>query len=240
MPIKRIGKFLETSDLGIAHSLGIETSQLEHCVREIKTRRILGAFGCPVFGFNQDNLDFLRELPFLKQVWFWDIKLKDISGLCSLAELEYFGVHEKRPAIDFSKFPRLQKIVWYPVRNDSGFEKLSELRELDIWRFKTKDRLYDGIELPVGLKRLDLNWCNPTSLKGLPLLLDLEELQIHYCRNLESIASITECAPNLKRLVITRCANLSDFKVVQDYELERLFINIKGKTFADKTNNTFA
>lgn len=234
MPIERIGKYLETSDLGITHSLGIETSQIESCIREVQGKQILGAFGCPTFGFTQDNFNFLNELPFLKQIWFWEITLNDISGLYSLSNLEYFGVHDKRPAIDFSRFSQLQEAVWHPVRKDSGLGHLNKLRELDIWQFKPKDKSYTSIELPNNLKKIDLNWCNPISLEGMPILKELEELQIHYCRNLESIESIFEFAPNLKRLVITCCANLSNFEIVQEHEWEHIYINIKGKTVANK------
>jgi hypothetical protein len=237
MPITRIGKYLESADLGITNSLGIESIQLESCIREIQKRKILGAFGSPAFGFEEDNVNFFNELPFLKQVWFWEINLKDISGLYALNELEYFGVQDKRPAIDFSKFPKLKKAVWQPVRKDSGLEQLANLRELDVWRFKPKDKSYASIGLPNSLKELELNWCNPVTLDGMPLLDELEELQIHYCRNLETIESIFKFAPNLKRLVITRCANLTNFETVHEREWEHLYINIKGKTIANKALN---
>ncbi|MEM7468333.1 MAG: hypothetical protein AAF387_15795, partial [Pseudomonadota bacterium] len=209
MPIKRVGKFLETSDLGITRSVGIETTQIARCVSHIQKKKILGAFGCPAFGFRQDNLDFLNELALLKQVWFWEIDLKDISGLYALDNLEYFGVHEKRDSIDFSQFPRLRKAVWHPVKNDRGLDELDALLELDIWRYKPKDKSYETLEIPASIEKLDLNWCNPSSLDQMPMLENLLELQIHYCRNLTTINSLLDFAPNLRRLVITRCANLT-------------------------------
>ena len=102
-----------------------------------------------------------------------------------------------------------------------------------VWRFKPKDKSYSSIELSRSLKKLDLNWCNPTSLSEMPILNNLEELQIHYCRNLESVTSLFDVAPNLKRLVITRCPKLSEFDVVNEREWEHLYINIKGKAVAN-------
>ena len=236
MPIERIDKFLETSDLGVTHSLGIETHLIDDCIREIQKRNILGVFGCPVFGFKQDNLDFCQDMPFIRQVWFWEINLKDIEGLYALSNLEYFGVSDKRPPIDFSRFPRLKKAVWQPIKNDSGLENLVELKELDVWRFKPKEKSYSNIPLSKSLRKLELNWCNPVSLDGMPVLDKLEVLQIHYCRNLESIASLLDVAPNLKRLVISRCANLSDYEIVNERDWEHLYINIKGKIVANKSS----
>ncbi|MBR9883429.1 MAG: hypothetical protein GYB21_07115 [Oceanospirillales bacterium] len=99
MTIERLWKFLETSDLGITHSLGIESNQI--FFRAIRRRKTLGAFGCPIFGFKEDNFDFMNEVPFLNQFWFLEINIKDITGIYSLHELKYLGVQDKRPAIDF-------------------------------------------------------------------------------------------------------------------------------------------
>jgi len=50
----------------------------------------------------------------------------------------------------------------------------------------------------------------------MPYLPKLTELQIHYCRNLESVNAITKFAPNLKRLVVTRSANLTHYEAIND------------------------
>lgn len=236
MPITRIDKYLETEDLGITHSLGIESDLLDSCVSEIKRRKIKGIFGCPVFGFKEDNFDFMHEIQFVVQVWFWEMKLKNIEGIYSLSDLEYFGVMEKRPAIDFSRLPKLEKVVWHPIRKDQGLESLSKLKQLDVWRYKSKEKNYANLQLPENIEKLDLNWCNPISLDQMQEMPNLKELQIHYCRNIESINSITRVAPNLKCLVITHCANLENYSIVQDLNLDHLYINIKGKTVA---NNAF-
>jgi len=234
MPIQRVKKFLETEDIGRYHSLGIESEHLKRCVKEIAKRNIHGVFGCPVFGFKERNLDFLNELPVIKQIWFWEIDLDNLEGLYSLKELEYFGIHERRPSIDFSLFENLSRVVWHPIRGDHGLGTLPNLEELDVWRFRPKDKDYSNIEVPKSVTKLDLNWCNPSTLEGMPSLPKLEELQIHYCRNLKYIDSLLSFAPNLKRLVITRCANLEDYKVIECKEWEKLIINIRGKYVANK------
>lgn len=208
MPIRRIGDFYITEDLGIVPSIGIETGKIDSIIQEITRQRFEGVFGCPVFGFKEENLDFLRRLHGLKQVWFWEIDLKNIEAIYSQTKLQYFGIHEKRPAIDFSRLPALVTVVWCPRNKDTGIMTLVKLRSLDIWRWKPKSKTYEGLELPVNLKKIDLNWCNPASLLGIPRLEKLEELQIHYCRNLVSISSLFDIAPNLKKLVIVNCPNL--------------------------------
>jgi hypothetical protein len=234
MPIRRVGKFLETEDLGITHSVGIESGMVDECVAEILRRNVRGVFGSSCFGFREDNLDFLRSTPDIEQVWFWEINLKDVEGLYALKNLRYFGIHEKRAPIDFSRFSNLERIVWQPRIKDSGVEQLSNLRHLDLWRFKSKGKSFRELQLPSALEKLEINWSNPTDLEGFPKLPNLRELQFHYCRNLVSIDRIADFAPNLERLIVTRCANLADYESAQDLDLEHLYININGKQVANK------
>ena len=237
MPITRVEKFLETDDLGIAHSLGIESGHLDDCVAEVNRRGIRGVFGSSVFGFKEDNLDFLNQLQGIRQVWFREIDLKDVAGLYSQKSLEYFGITTKRPAIDYSCFTELRYIVWEPIKHDSGIEKLKYLESLDVWRYKTKNKSFADLRLPGSLRKLEFNWCNQDSINALPVLQNLEELQLHYCRNIRSLKGLSELAPNLKKLIVTRCANLESFQEALDMNLEHIYINVRGKEVASNSIN---
>lgn len=81
MAIERAGQLLVDVDLAGRVSVGIETDQLLACVQEAKNKKADGVFGSHSFGFKQNNLDFLSELPKLTKIWFWDIQLKDVTGV---------------------------------------------------------------------------------------------------------------------------------------------------------------
>jgi hypothetical protein len=234
MPIARVGKFLETPDLGITYSLGIESGMVDDCIEEIQRRGIQGVFGSSCFGFREETLDFLNRIPATEQVWFWAIDLKDTSGLYALGELRRFGIHERRAPIDFSRFPKLHSMVWHPRTKDSGIEHLRSLSQLDLWRFKPKSKNYEDLQLPLSIEKLEINWSNPADLQGFPPLPNLRELQFHYCRNLVSLDSIADFAPNLRKLVVTRCPNLVSYASTNELALEHLYINIKNKAVANK------
>ena len=208
MPIERIENNLIFNDLGITPSLGIESQRLDDCISQVLSKGYKGVFGTPSFGFNQIDLDFLAKLPDVIQLWFWDVKIKNIDGIYDLKGLKYFGVHDKRAAIDFSRFSELEFINWHPIRKDSGIDSLTKLKRINIWRWKPKDKSYGDIPIPSCIQRLDLNWCIPESLEEMPKLEMLTELQIHRSRNLKSITNIADVAPNLKRLVITGCPHI--------------------------------
>src|SRR5215813_1456928 len=122
MPIARENGFLQTDDLAHVLSIGIESRRFDDCISRIKAKRVKGIFGCPSFGFEGSDLDFLREMPWVESVWFWDINLKNIDALYALQNLRHFGVHPKRPPIDFSRLKRLREVVVQLKAKDCGLE----------------------------------------------------------------------------------------------------------------------
>jgi hypothetical protein len=210
VPIQREGEFLWTHDLGIASSLGIESERLEACVAEATSRRAAGVFGHPSFGFTQPDLDFLARLPWVVQVWFWDVALRSVDGLYALRGLRYFNIYPKRPPVDFSRFPALESVVWFPLPRDRGLADAASVRHVALWHFKPRSKHFEGLELPPDLESLDINWANPSTLAGLRELPRLRRLELHRCRNLTSLGELPRIAPNLERLVITTSGRLTD------------------------------
>jgi hypothetical protein len=215
MGIQREGRFLVTHDLGTCSWLGIESDRMEKCLAEVRAKQYRGVFGTPDFGFREENLDFLREVPWVREVWFWDIDLKDVEGLYALHDLRSFGVHEKRPPVDFSRFPELEKAVWFFSPRDRGMESRPRLETLHLWRFHPKSKSFEGLQLSPALKTLEITFANPPNLDGFPTLPNLRRLKLARCRNLVTLAGLPGLAPWLEELIITtssRVTNVSALK----------------------------
>jgi len=228
MSIERKGQFLITEELGVTPSLGIESSQLRECISEIKERKFKGVFGAPYFGFREQNLDFLREIPWLTQIWFFDIDLKNIDAVYSLDDLTYFGVHPKRPPVDFSRFHKLETLVWIFKSKDKNIATLNSLKTLHIWHHNPKEKTFKGLELPPNLEVLEINWANADSVLDLPFLPKLKRIEFHRCRNLTSVAGLTSIAPKLEEIFITTSSKVSDdAKLLSLPSLKRAIINDK-------------
>jgi hypothetical protein len=193
-----------------AAGLGLESSRLEECIQEISRSRVTSVFGSPVFGFHESDLDFLARVPHVNAVWFWDLALKNVDGLYALDALVDFGVHPKRPAVDFSKLPKLRRVVWEYKRQDSGMGSLEGLEALHSWRYRDASKTFRNLVLPRNLVELEINWANVETLDGLPSLPNLRHLEIHRCRNLRSLGSIDKLFPELEHLVVAACGRVED------------------------------
>lgn len=211
MPIAREGPYFVSQDLAEVPSIGIESANLDACIREAKGRPYTSVFGSPAFGFFEVSLEALRELSHLEHVWFWDIKLNNIEAIYALSKLKSFGVHDKRPSIDFSRLPSLRKMVWVYKPTDIGISSL-QLKSLHLWRYAPKSRTFADLQIPTSLEELEINWASPASLDGLSPIHGLRRLQIHRCRNLESLAILPDLFPKLEYLVIGACGRIDSTK----------------------------
>ena len=195
-------------------SIGIESGRVAECVAEANRRGAVGVFGSPYHNFKEDNLDFLRDLRDVSRIWFWDVKLKNVDGIYALRNLRDFGVHPKRPGIDFSRLPTLETVVWYYNPRDKGLASLKRIRLLGIWHYNPKQRSFEGLDLPSGIEELGVCWANPESLVGLPKLQNVKRVNIAYCRNLKTIGELPRIAPNVEHLVVEACGRVSDGKEI--------------------------
>lgn len=207
MPIVRQGPFFVSQDLAVVPSLGLASSNLDACVRKAKSHPYLSVFGSPAFGFLEDSLDALDQLPQLEHIWFWDVSLNNIDALYGLSKLTSFGVHPKRPAIDFSRLRSLRQMVLTYKPSDVGIGSLP-LRSLDVWHFAPKEKSFARLELPGTLEALKILWANPAALAGLPCIPGLRRLEIHRCRNLASLATLPDLFPALEHLVVDACGRV--------------------------------
>lgn len=208
MPIAREGQFLVSRDLAHTPSLGLESATLDACLAEVRLRGFKAVFGSPVFGFLEESLDALEKLQGLEAIWFWDVNLRDIDAIYEHSSLQRFGIHDKRPPVDFSRLPLLKQVVWKHKASDVGIRSLSALERLHVWSYAPRSKSFADLELPSSLTALQVNWANPKTLDGMASVPGLRRLEIARCRNLEKLDAIPALFPNLEHLVITACGRI--------------------------------
>ena len=197
-------------------AVGVESHRIDECLAHYNHHGFRGLFGTPTFGFNQDNLDFLARATNAKWLWFWDVSLRNVDSVYSLAELEYFGINPKRPGIDFARLPALSTVINHWIKADTGISE-STITEYHLWHYKPTSKSFDGLEIPEGVQRLELYWANPATLAGLPVMKKLKVLQIHRCRNLQDLSDLPRIAPNLRELLATTSSKIDASAGVLDH-----------------------
>jgi len=197
-------------------AVGVKSDKVEACMAYYRQGNFVGLFGCPSFGFHQDNLDFLTQATDAQWLWFWDVKLKNIDALYQLDRVDYLGINPKRPGIDFSKLPSLKSVTNHWIKKDCGIAQ-SKIQEYNLWHYKPTSKSFEDLEIPSGVKRLELTWANPASLEGLPVMKKLKVLQIHRSRNLADLSALPRIAPNLEELLTTTSSKIDATVGVLDH-----------------------
>lgn len=214
-------------------ALGIDSTRLDEVIAYYHKKPFRGLFGHKSFGFDQSDLDFLARTLNATYLWLWDVKLDNIDGIYSLTELAYTGIHPKRPGIDFSLLPALRTVVNHWIKADTGISS-STIVDYHLWHYKPRSKSFDGLDIPSGVERLELNWVNPATLAGLPKLENLKRLEIHYCRNLFDLSALPAIAPNLQSLSVSYSKRVEPSAGLLDHpSLQSAYIN--GKVIFDKS-----
>lgn len=189
--------------MGKTPRVGLESSILDACIEEAIRKPYAGVFGCPNFGFNETSLDALLRLPHMEEIWFWDIDLQDVEAVFTLKRLKY-------------------------RHGNRGIDALKKLDFLSVWHYSPKNKAFGEILLPQHLTELQINWAYPKTLDGLNSAPNLRRLEIHRCRNLESLALIPVLFPNLEHLVVSTCGRITEEegrRIIADLpELKHAFI----------------
>lgn len=199
-----------------APGLGVNSARVEECLARYRQQQFQGLFGCPSFGFSQQDMDFLTEAPDVRWLWFWDVSLRNIDPIYGLTKLEHLGINPKRPGIDFSRLRALQTVVNHWIKADTGITD-SSITQYNLWHYKPATKSFQGLQIPAGVRRLELYWANPATLEGLPVLRNLEVLQFHRCRNLQDLSALPRIAPNLQTLLTTTSSKIDATAGVQDH-----------------------
>jgi Leucine-rich repeat (LRR) protein len=203
------------------------------------------------FGWNDDNLFFLRKIPNLLSFKILNYKIKSLEGIESLSKLKSLDVltYAKTPVI-FSNFPQLETCGFEWIKgSDSIFESVN-LKKLFINSYDKKScdvfsKLINLEKLSIlnapieslhglnSLKKLNYlcieNLKKLTSFQGIEDLTELEELEVQRCKMINSISELSELK-KLKRLLLLDMGGIESLKVLDNLN------NLEAVLFYESTN----
>lgn len=189
-------------------------------VQSLRLNRTLGA--------RYDNLEFLRELTFLRGVEIYDWDVKDLTPLLAFSQLELLGLQCQFKNIDFAAhFPRLRfaSFIWRP--GCESFFKCRQLEFLFVEGYPFED--LTPLSPLAALRRLHINSRKLVSANGAGQLHELRHLTFAFCSALRDIADLAR-RQALEVLEFNCCKKIKDISPLSALKcLRRLLIEDGGE-----------
>ncbi len=194
-------------------------------IKRLQRRGITELYLNDMLGFAEENLDFLKDVPFITGV---DVVgcIED-TGVLGLPTLRKISLQtDCKARIDFTKFPHLEELA---VSKRSGVE--TAFKSKTITRLSVSSapiRRTSELSEMTSLKKLILEPCR--RLEEVDWLPDgIEELSIYSARKL-NFNRLPEAAKSLRKLDIESCKNIRDLSFLSQLpELEYLGIAEGGE-----------
>lgn len=204
--VKQGDLFFEKNDSGKVIGLVFSGENLEAEIEAIKENQIDSiAFNRLYSRDRINNLNFLKEIPFIKKVGICDDDF-DIDGLYNLEDVEELLISEKRP-LDYSRFKKLRVLS---ICHSWPYSFSDSIQKLQIRSMKLKGSTLGSIRFPKSLQELYLYCTDIQTLEGLPS--GLRTFGIFLSRNLRSLKGLSASSDTLQKLWIENCPHLEDYE----------------------------
>lgn len=207
--VKHGNLYLKQDDSGKIMELVFSGENLEAEIEAIKEYQIDSiAFNRLYSKDRINNLNFLKEIPFIKKVGICDDDF-DIDGLYYLEDVEQLLISEKK-ALDYSRFKKLRVLS---ICHSGPYSFSDSIQNLQIRSMKLKGNTLNSIRFPKSLKELYLYCTDIQSLEGLPS--GLITFGIFVSRNLNSLKGLSASSDTLQKLWIENCPHLEDYQELE-------------------------
>jgi protein phosphatase 1 regulatory subunit 7 len=195
------------------NTLIIDQEKISECMEFFKKNHLKRIWISRFHGYT-DNIDFLKEYDFLKEVI-----LKgpfDISGLYALNDLEFLSYENLNPnqVLDLGCFKKITTCgldLKSKVRNLNSLTKVKDIR---LFHYTVKEKDLTGLDNLKQLESLFISMSNVESLKGIEAFEKLKYIEFHYLRNLTQIQAVASLSDTLEFLTFGNAKKITDFESV--------------------------
>jgi len=207
----------------------VKSEKLDLCI-DIINRYDIKRINIRDGSYHYQDIDFLEKCPNVEEVYIRHYNLQDYSGLYSIKNLKILALDETKSKIDlnFEKLSTLQTLYvdWQPKMK--GLRFLKNLKELQLFRFSSKNKDLGDLAGLSQLETLILTHGNIETLKGIEELKSLKNLQLNYIRGLADIDSI-KFLRELEYLEIQSCKKIKSFECIKELrKLKKLILDKVG------------
>ena len=250
--------FIDESENGMGSCLVLKDSWSDNFKYVIEKENISVLRLSQSAGWNDDDISFIEKIPNLRGIEIYSWRVKDITSLSAIKDLEYLGLQcEFTSSPNFSIFKKLQqcKLLWrskaktifscaglsalnivnYPSADLMDIQKLSNLTRLHLTSRKLVS--LSGVENLKSLSFLDLANCSKLeNLSGIEMCHMLQAVEITNCKKFHDVTLLGELK-NLKNLTLTDCGKINSLScLARCHSLENIMF--VGDTTVEDGNLT--
>ena len=190
--------------------IAMQTDELQEYIGYMKVNNIKNVTIHRRHGFKLNNIDFLKDNPFIEGVFVVDDNI-DISAIHSLPNLKTLILAgDKKHKIDFACFPNLQVCNISCKFKIENLYSCKKLRELHLRKYNPKSKNLSELPKLPNLEFLELIQSTITSFAGVERFPKLKTLETHYMKNLTSLKELQPIADTLENLFLSKCPNLQN------------------------------
>ncbi|PFT49495.1 hypothetical protein [Priestia megaterium] len=223
MKIKKIGNIKVRVENNEEEIL-INDTYLQECINYID-KNFIKKVDISYPRYKDVDLEFLKQCPTIEEIALESEYLQDISGITHLKNLKVLSLSEEtvidgKNEIDLGKLLNLETLYLTWSKRIKGINKLLNLRELAIWKYKPKSKDLGELAPLKNLRKLILVQSNVENLNGISKLEKLRKVELNSLRKLNSLSDIKMLSEYLTNLEIESCKNVED--LIEIEHLERL------------------
>lgn len=169
------------------------------------------------------DLEFLKHCPVIEEIALESSFLQDISGVAYLKNLKVLNLSEEtiidgKNGIDLGSIASLETLYLTWSHKVKGINKLLNLKELAIWKYKPKNKNLEEFSKLRNLEKIILIQSNIVNLNGICNLEKLSEVELNNLRKLNSLSDINMLNECLTALEIESCKNVQDLMLIGSLE----------------------
>lgn len=179
--------------------------------------------------YERADVAFLSECPTVEEVSLNSNYLKDVSGLYHIKNLKSLGLSEStvvdgKIEVDLEVFSNLEDLFLHWSKRIKGLGKLTNLKELCMYKYAPKERDLQELGNLENLEELVLTQCKISSLTGIGKLKNLRKLELNYLRTLNDLGDLEGLNHYLQKLEIETCKKIENLYKIGHLKALEFFI----------------
>ncbi len=203
----------------------IEDNRIDEYIEYILENKIKSVYLCSLY-FKDKGIDFFHKINFIENLNITSWGIKSYEVLQELKCLRSLSIEEPEFLVDLRYNKSLEELAIVVNKNVVGFEQLTNLKKLRVWKYNPKSKSLSELGGLNFLQELQITDSSIESFSGCESLTHLKNMQLNYLKKMCYIDELEKINNNLRILEFNSCKKLINHDYVSYLSnLEKLAFN---------------